>query len=272
MQFASRESLTAARTRFDALVDETSTAALRTLSDELFAVVGVLARERVLRRHLADPSTAESSRKRLADTVFGGKVESSTLDIVVGLISSRWSTTGDLVGAVEALARQAVLAVAEREETIEDVEDELFRFGRILSAEPRLRDLLADESVPPPTRIELLDRLVEDKVRPVTRTLLQQTVRVPRGRNLDAVVEQLAELAAARRDRSVAHVTAAAPLSDEQERRLSETLSRIYGRAVSVQVELDPELLGGLVIRVGNEVINGSIAAKLAKARQELSG
>jgi F-type H+-transporting ATPase subunit delta len=102
--------------------------------------------------------------------------------------------------------------------------------------------------------------------------LLEQTVREPRGRSLELVVGKLAELAAAMRSRSVAHVTAAAPLTDEQESRLAQTLSRIFGRAVSVQVVLDPDLLGGLVIRVGDEVIDGSVAARLAKARQELPG
>jgi F-type H+-transporting ATPase subunit delta len=272
MQFASRESLATARARFEERIADTSTAALRTVSDELFAIAAVLSGERVLRRHLGDPATKEQARRRLADTVFGGKVEASTLDVLLGLVAGRWSRAWDLVDAVEALAREAALAVAEREESLEDVEDELFRFGRILAAEPRLRDLLVDELAPAPDRIALLDRLLAEKARPATLTLLRQAVRIPRGRNLDAVVEHLAGLAAARRDRSVAHVTAAAALTDAQEQRLADALSRMYGRAVSVQVEVDPGILGGLMIRVGNEVINGSVAAKLAKAEQELSG
>ena len=99
---------------------------------------------------------------------------------------------------------------------------------------------------------------------------VRQAVRAPRGRSLDLVVGRLAELAADRRNRSVAHITAATALSDEQEQRLVRVLSDIFGRAVSLQVELDPDLLGGLVIRVGDEVIDGSVLAKLAKARQAL--
>jgi F-type H+-transporting ATPase subunit delta len=102
--------------------------------------------------------------------------------------------------------------------------------------------------------------------------MLRQAVRLRRGRPLDAVVNYLAELAAARRERSVARVTAAAPLTAQHERRLADALSRAYGRPVSVQVELDPGQLGGLVIRIGDEVIDGSIATRLAQARQELSG
>lgn len=272
MQFASRESLAIARVRLDEVVDQTSTAALRTLSDELFAVVGVLARERVLRRHLADPATPQAKRRTLTDTVFGGKVADATLDIVTGLVVSRWSSGMDLVDAVEALARQSALAVAERDGDLENVEDELFRFARVLTAQAALREMLADQRESVDGRLALLDRLVSGKVRPVTLDLLHQTVRVPRGRSLDAAVEQLAELAAARRGRSVALVTAAVELTEQQESRLADDLSRVYGRAVSVQVEVDPDLLGGLVIRVGDEVIDGSVASRLAAARQQLAG
>jgi F-type H+-transporting ATPase subunit delta len=272
MQFASRESLAAARERFEQLISDTSTAALRSISDELFAVVGVLARERVLRRYLSDPATSEDRRRTLADTLFGGKIADAALRTLTGLVESRWSGARDLVDAVEFLARQALLAVAERDGAIEDVEDELFRFARVLAAEPRLRDLLVDPERPVDERLTLLDGLLADKVSPVTLQLVRQTVRVPRGGSLDAVVERLAELAAQRRGRSVAQVTAAVPLTEEQERRLAATLSQVYGRPIDVQVELDAEVLGGLVIRVGDEVIDGSVAARLARARQRLAG
>jgi F-type H+-transporting ATPase subunit delta len=272
MQFASRESLGTIREAFESRIADSSTAALRALADELFAVAGVVARERTLRRYLADPATSERRRRELADTVFGGKVSAATLDTVQGLVASRWSRTADLIDAIETLAREAVLAIAERDEVIEDVEDELFRFARVLSAEPAFRDLLADVAQPVDRRLELLNGLLSEKVQAVTLQLLQQTVRLPRGRMLDALAERLAELAAERRGRSVALVTAAALLTAEQERRLTEDLSRIYGRSIDVQVELDPSLLGGLVIRVGDEVIDGSVAARLAEARQRLAG
>jgi F-type H+-transporting ATPase subunit delta len=174
--------------------------------------------------------------------------------------------------AAETLAHRVVFVQAEQDGVLENVEDELFRFSRILTAQPRLRDLLDDHARPADGRVELLDGLIGTKVTPETRQLLEQAVREPRGRSLDLVVGKLAELAAAMRSRSVAQVIAADPLTDEQESRLAQTLSSIFGRAVSVQVELDPDVLGGLVIRVGDEVIDGSVAARLAKARQELPG
>jgi F-type H+-transporting ATPase subunit delta len=166
----------------------------------------------------------------------------------------------------------ALFEVARAEGSVGEVEDELFRFARTLAAEPRLRELLADQGQPVDGRLGLLDSLLSGKVAPVTLQLLQQIVRLPRGRLLDAMAERLAELAAEHRGRSVALVTAAAALTAEQERRLAEDLSRIYGRSLDVQVEVDPDLLGGLIIRVGDEVIDGSIAARLAAARQRLVG
>ena len=270
MQAASRESLAAAGEQFAALVSGTDVDGLRALGDELFAVLELLYRERVLRRHLADPSAPAEARKELAGRVLTGKVGATTLDLVSSLAASRWSASADLLDALELLSRKSSLTIAEREGGIEDVEDELFRFGRILTGQPRLTALLADQTAPVQGRLALLDGLLSGKVTTVTRTLLDQAVRLPRDASLDLLAGRLAELAAAQRDRSVAHVTAAAPLTDIQERRLAQVLSTIFGRPVSVQVELDPDVLGGLVIRVGDEVIDGSVAARLARARQDL--
>ncbi len=272
MQAASREALATATAGLDERTGSASVATLRTLAGELFDLAAVLIRERTLRRMLTDPATPEPERARLADAVFGGKVGDLATETLTGLVTARWSASGDLADAVEALARRTLLAVAERDGSLEDVEDELFRFARVLDSDVQLRELLSDGNQPEAGRRELLDQLVADKVGPVTLGLLRQAVRLRRGRPLDAVVNNLAELAAARRERSVARVTAASPLTAEHERRLADALSRIYGRPVSVQVELDPEQLGGLVIRVGDEVIDGSVATRLALARQELSG
>ena len=112
--------------------------------------------------------------------------------------------------------------------------------------------------------------MLGEKVAPVTAMLLEQAVRTPRSRNLDVAAEQLSELAAARRDRYVAHVRTPVRLTAEQEQRLTDSLSRLYGRPISVQAELDPDLLGGLVVRVGGELIDGSVAGRLAAARRSL--
>ncbi|WP_028926649.1 F0F1 ATP synthase subunit delta [Pseudonocardia acaciae] len=270
LQAASRESLTEAEARLDARVDAASAAELATLGDELYAVMRLLLAEPTLRRHLADASVPAASRSRLADQVLGAQLGRPALDTVSDLVSGRWSRPVDLVEAVELLARRATLGAAEKDGTLEDVEDELFRFGRILNREPRLATLLADPTAPDESRVRLLDEVLGDKVGPVTKALLAQTVRTPRGRHLDLASEELAELAAARRDRYVAHVGTPVALTPAQEQRLTESLTRLYGRPMSLQVELDPSLLGGLVVRVGGEVIDGSVSNKLRAARRSL--
>ncbi len=270
MQPASRESLAAAAERLDSYVDSASTADLQRLGGDLFAVLRLLLAEITIRRHLADPAVPPATRSSLADRLLNGKIGRPALDTVSELASARWSRSVDLVDALEALARRATLAVAEKDGSLDDVEDELFRFGRVLDREPRLTALLADRGAPPDKRVGLLREVLGGKVKPVTAALLEQAVRTARTRSLDLVAQELAELAAERRDRYVAHVRSPVALTPQQEQRLTETLSRLYGRAISLQVEPDPYLLGGLVVRVGGEVIDGSVAGRLATARRNL--
>ncbi|GAA0939512.1 F0F1 ATP synthase subunit delta [Pseudonocardia zijingensis] len=270
LQAASRESLASATARLDAYADSAAAADLRRLGDDLFSVTRLLDGERSLRRLLADPSSPEEARAGLLERLLGQQLSAQALDIAKALVAARWSRPGDLVTAFESLARQALLAVAEKDGSLDDVEDELFRFGRVLDREPELATLLTDTGRPADGRVALLDQLVGSKVSPVTAALLQESVRLPRGRHLDVVSEELAELAAARRDRSVARVTTPVALTPEQEQKLTDSLTRLYGRPMSLQIELDPSLLGGLVVRVGGEVIDGSVASKLAAARRAL--
>jgi F-type H+-transporting ATPase subunit delta len=267
---ASRESLAEAGNRLDAAVDRSSGPELAKLGDDLFAVLRLVAGETTLRRHLADPAVPAAARSGLADQLFQGKIGRDALDVVSDLVSARWSRSGDLVEALEQLARRAVLGVAEKAQRLDDVEDELFRFGRILNRESQLSSLLVDAGAPADKRAALLREVLGGRVSSVTATLLEQTVRTPRGRSLDRAAEELAELAAARRDRYVAHVRTAVRLSPDQEHRLAESLRRIYHRPISLQVELDSSLLGGLVVRVGGDLIDGSVSGKLAAARRTL--
>ncbi|WP_028937319.1 F0F1 ATP synthase subunit delta [Pseudonocardia spinosispora] len=276
LQAASRESLAEAETRLDSRVDAASVTELQTLGEQLFSVMRLLLGEPTLRRHLADSSVPAANRSQLADQLLNGQVGRAALDTVSDLVSGRWSRPSDLVEAVEVLARRATLGVAEKDGSLDDVEDELFRFGRILDREPKLTGLLVDPGNPADGRVALLDQVLggttegQSKVSPVTRALLEQTVRTPRGRSLDLAAEELAELAAARRDRYVAHVGTPVALTSQQEQQLTDSLSRLYGRRMSLQIELDPTLLGGLLVRVGGEVIDGSVSSRLRAAKRSL--
>jgi F-type H+-transporting ATPase subunit delta len=269
---ASRESLAAATGLLDDLVDRSTASDLGTLADQLASVTALLDRQVGVRRALADPSAEADRRQGLLDRLLGDKLDVRAIELLRPLVRDRWSSSGDLVDAVEVLSRRAALGVAERSGTLDGVEDELFRFGRILAGEPQLRQALEERSADVGRRIELLDRLVGSRVDPTTRRLLDQAVSAPRGRSLERSVTELVELAAARRERYVAYVTAPGPLTDAQETRLTAALARIYGRTVSLRVEVDPELLGGLVVRVNDEVIDGSVLSRLSGLRHRLAG
>ena len=266
----SRESLEAVSTRFEERLTPLAAGDRQKLGEELYAVTRLLVAERGLRRAFSDPATSAEQRAGLARGVLGGKVGAATLDSLADLVGARWSAPVDLVEATESLARTALLAAAEKQRALDDVEDQLFRFGRILEREPQLTGLLADTDTPADKRISLLDGVLGTKVYPVTAALLRDLVRTPRSRHLDIAAEELAELAAGRRRRSVAYVRTAVALSAQQEQQLTSSLTRIYGRDIALQVELDESLLGGLVIRVGDEVIDGSVSGKLAAARRAI--
>ncbi|HEY2765200.1 MAG TPA: F0F1 ATP synthase subunit delta [Pseudonocardiaceae bacterium] len=270
MQPASRAALATVRTRLEERIATAGAEDLERLGTELGGVAAVLGHETVIRRHLADSSAPPASRRAMVEALLGGKVSRLALETLQDVVVQRWSRPLDLLDGLEELSRQALLALAERDGSLSDVEDELFRVGRILAAEPQLAILLSDESVPVSRRLALLDAVLAGRTRPVTRLLLEQVVRAPSHRHPEEIVEELVERAAARRERSVAHISAGGPLSQQQEQRLLDALGRVYQRSISLKVELDPELLGGLVIRVGDEVIDGSIAGRLQKAYQWL--
>lgn len=267
---ATRESLARATDRFEEIIAGCDAPTLDTLGDELNGVAGLLTGEPMLRKHLAEASSTPEAKQALVDRLFTGKLGDPALQVLRAMVAERWSKIRDLVDAVERFARLAVLNSAERAGVAEEVEDELFRFGRVLAGEGRLTTLLSDDQTDAEGRVRLLEGLIGSKVRPQTKALLEQAVRVPRGQMVDATVEDLAELAAARRQEIVAHAVSASPLTDAQKQRLASVLASIYGRAISLQVEVDEQVLGGLVVRVGDEVIDGSIAAKLARAKQDL--
>jgi len=272
MQATSRESLQTVRLWYESLLRDADEQRLWTLGDELASVTTLLSRERRLRRSLADSTVSPEARRGLVDQLFGAQVGADTLETLRQTVTSRWSRSLDLLNALELFGRFPALTAAERAGNADEIEDELFRFGRILESEPQLERLLGDETEEADQRVRLLHDVVGAKVHTATRTLLEQLVYSPRGRMLHTLVTEVAELAASRRDESVAHVRAVAELTSEQEQRLADVLSSIYGRRISIQVEIDPGVVGGLVVRIGDEVIDGSLASKLTKAREELHG
>ncbi|MDX3696871.1 F0F1 ATP synthase subunit delta [Streptomyces europaeiscabiei] len=270
MNGASREALAAARERLDALTDSTSVDAA-VLADELAAVTALLDREVSLRRVLTDPAQSGEAKAELAGRILGGQVGATTADLVSGLVRSRWSQPRDLVDALEQLAAIADLTAAQQSGSLDDVEDELFRFGRIVASNTGLRSALTDRAAGASAKGELLSSLLGGRAKATTERLVTRLVTAPRGRSLEAGLESLSKLAAERRSRMVAVVTSAVPLSDPQKRRLGAALAKLYGRAMHLNLDVDPGVLGGIRVQVGDEVINGSISDRLEDAGRRLA-
>lgn len=272
MRAASRESLNATVERFDEVAADLDADALSQLADELASLVELLVRESILTRHLADPAGDRTPKLRMVDRLFEGKLDAPALEVMKAAASAHWSANSDLVDALEHVARLALLARADRENHIDEVEEQLFRFGRILDSAPRLATLLSDYTTPVRRRVGLLQDVLRHAqgVNPITSALLTQTIELLRGGRADDAVRALAELVVARRGEVVAQVEAAAELNDSQRTRLTELLRRIYRRPVSIQLQIDPEALGGLSVSVADEVVDGTLASRLAAARTRL--
>ncbi|MFF0009914.1 F0F1 ATP synthase subunit delta [Streptomyces sp. NPDC005374] len=271
MHGASREALAAARERLDALTDSTSVDAAK-LAEELASVTALLHREVSLRRVLTDPAQAGEAKAELAQRLLGGQVGGTTVDLVSGLVRSRWSQSRDLTDALEELANVADLTAAQQRGTLDNVEDELFRFGRIVSSNTELRAALTNRAARASAKGELLRTLLGGRADVTSERLVTRLVTAPRGRSLEAGLESLSKLAAERRDRTVAVVTSAVVLSDSQKQRLGAALAKLYGRTMHLNLDVDPEVLGGIRVQVGDEVINGSIADRIDDAGRRVAG
>ncbi|AMY18221.1 MULTISPECIES: F0F1 ATP synthase subunit delta [Nocardiaceae] len=271
MYAASREALAEARTALTGALDAASdsTSAAAGAGSDLFAVVRVLDAQRPLRSALADASASADSRRQLAERLFDGKVGSEAVETVKAAVAQNWSSARDLTDSLVLLGREALLRAAEDQDQLGTVEDELFRLGRIIAGDSALEQALSDRTKPAEASGQLLKTLLYGKVTAITEALAIQAV----GRLTEAPAEvfgELSALAATRRNKEVAYVRSSTELSTDQVDRLTSTLEGIYGKSVTVHVEVDRDLLSGLVVRVGDEVIDGSGAGRLAQLRKSL--
>jgi F-type H+-transporting ATPase subunit delta len=242
------------------------------LAAELYAAAQLLGSQPRLRRALGDPSTDASGRADLARSLFDGQVGDVAQGLIADAVALRWSSPWDLTDALEILADDTLLASAEDEGQLDAVEDELFRFERILSGSGQLAAALDEAGVPAERRIGLLRSLLGEKVQPITAQLLEHAVTSGRRPTMMLAIDDLLQASAARRERSVARVLSATELTPEQTERLAAALTRLYGREINVRTAVDESVRGGLVVRVGDEVIDGSVASRLAAARAAFAG
>lgn len=234
-------------------------------------VVDAAEREHSLRTLWADTAVSDAVKDGVLTQVFGSRVPELTQEVVRAVINSRWSDERDMTDALEEAGASLLFMAAENAGELDEVEEELFRFGRTVASSPELQMALTNPASPPQAKAATVAELLDGKVNPITSELLVYLAGHLRGRRMLNGIEALSDLAAVRRNRLVAEVTSAAPLSDEQKERLAGVLARIQGRDVLVNVTVDPSVIGGISVRIGDEVIDGSIATRLEQARRRLT-
>jgi len=271
MQGASREAAAVAVAGLeDALRSPDADAAM--IGDDLFAVNTLITSEPSLRRAVSDPSRSSSDRAGMLDALLAGRVTPDTRTVLGVVARERWTRPRDLTDTLEELAVRATIASVTTRSELDAIEDELFRFRQIVVGTPALRTALADSAGPAERRVALLDSLLDGKVAAVTRRLIDQAVRHPRGRTLEVAIDDYSRVVAERRERLIAHVRSVTELTDQQRDRLAGALSRMYGHEVGLNVEIDPSVVGGLSVRLGDEVFDATIAGRLDEARRRLAG
>ncbi|RAY16010.1 F0F1 ATP synthase subunit delta [Actinomadura craniellae] len=268
MGAVSRASLAEVKERLEALVPS---ADLAVLGGELFGVLNLIDREHGLRRALADPARAGDAKAALIEGLLDGKVSPAAVALVADVVRLRWSRPSELADAVETLAVTAEAARAEADGRIDDLEDELFRFSRVVEGEPELRSALTDPALPADRKQGLLEALLAGKATPSTLRLVTEVVLRPRGRSLESGLAEYGRVVTQRRQRLVALVRSAVDLTEAQRTRLAAVLAAAYGHEVHLNIELDPTVVGGLSIQLGDEVIDGTIAGRLDDVRRRLA-
>lgn len=241
------------------------------MAGDFFGVADVLRREAALRRTLTDGSLPAEAKAGLARSVFADAVAPSSMQLVASAVGHKWTAPRDLADALEHLAVVAVVKAAESRGEADALEGELFTLERLIADNPPLRDALSDPVRSRADKQALVEDLLGGRMTPAAVRLAQQSVSGSH-RTVALAIAAYQKIAADHRDRLVATVRVARDLSESDVRRLSDALQRQYGRTVHLNVLLDPDVIGGLRVEIGDDVIDGTVASRLDDARRRLAG
>ena len=234
---------------------------------ELFAAARAVGESSQLSGALADPAAPAAARQTVVASVFGGFSQAAQ-SVLKTAVAERWSSADELVDGIEELAIRAA-AIADPKA---DIEGELFGFSRVIAANAELELALGSRLGGEDAKGVLVERLLAGGASAPATLIVSSLVRQPRERRVRQLLNRAMRIVSSERGRVVATVHSAKPLSDAQRTRLSDALSRRYDAQVSLNVVLDPSVVGGLRVQIADDVIDGSISARLADLRQKLAG
>ena len=268
MAGVSSESLKAAQQELEAKLPTASLS----LAEELFGILGLLDSNAGLRRALTDPARDSSEKADMFGRLLEGKVSADARAIATSLAAARWASARDIGDALETLAATTAVAVAEGQgvDGLEGLERDLFAFNRIVGSDHDLQRALLEPQASDEAKSALALKLVP-AAGPVAQLLIRQAVTAPRGIKPTALVERFIQLVAKRQQRWIAEVSVTRPLTSDQMSRLQAGLNRLYGRELRIHVNVDPRLVGGVRVMVGDEVVDASVISRLAELRRSLA-
>ena len=264
-----REITAGLRARLD---ERRSGSRLLELSGELFAMADLIGADAQLRMALSDAGQPTQARVGIVETLCSGQVSEATVEVLSDVVSQRWSNPVALVEVTEGLATQAAFMSAEQAGDLDAVEAQLFSFDRAVSGSADLQMALTDPSVGPGQKAELVGSLLSGQADTATIEVLRYAMSHLRGRRVDTVMDELIDIAGEQRNRSVAEVRVARPLDDDQATRLAAVLTRLNGREVRLNVAVDPDVVGGISVRIGSEVVDATVATRIEQARRAMVG
>jgi F-type H+-transporting ATPase subunit delta len=236
---------------------------------ELYNVSTLLRGEPALRRFATDASLPVSAKQGLIQQVFADRLGDTALALVTSAAGRRWTATRDLSNATERLSELA--AVKSVGTDANRLVDELFVLGQTVNANPDLRDALSDPARSVDDKAALLDSLLGGKALPATVALAKQALGGTY-RTLTAALAAYRQVAAEASGEAVATVRVVQPLGDAERERLSAALSQQYGKQVHLNEIVEPGVLGGLRVEIGDDVIDGTVSSRLDDARRKLVG
>ena len=242
--------------------------ALPRVREELFGLAGLLRTQPLLRKSLADIAIPPAAKRGMLRDLFSRQLDQNTLSLVEDLAAED-SVSHRLRQVLDDLGVQAMLAEADAAGEIPDVADQLFRFSRVVDANPALRSALTNPYLDDDRKRELVADLLADRA--AGTTVLLASWAATRPGDPAAALRAIADRAAARRQRVIVEARTAIDLDEDRRTRLAEALTEATGRPVDVQVVVDPSVVGGVVARVGDEVIDGSVRRKLAMALERMT-
>ena len=237
---------------------------------DLFVVADAISGSTQLRGILSDTSTESDAKNALIERVFNTKVSANAIEFVKKVCALRFSRSMDLVIVLEQLGVHAAAATASKTNVLDDVQSELFSFQQVVASDRDLQFALSNKSAPNDTKLALVKALIGSKANAVTLALINQAVGSARGRRVAIVIDQFAKQIAAYGDSLVATVTVSKELEQSQIERLRSTLAGTYGQQISLNIEIDPSIIGGMVVQIAGEIIDGSVSTRLQNLKLQL--